>query len=28
MTREPQRLFLRYALTHPHALFLMLRSLR
>ena len=28
MTREPQRLFLRYALTNPHALFLMLRGLR
>jgi N-acetylglucosaminyldiphosphoundecaprenol N-acetyl-beta-D-mannosaminyltransferase len=28
MAREPQRLFLRYALTNPHALFLMLRGLR
>jgi N-acetylglucosaminyldiphosphoundecaprenol N-acetyl-beta-D-mannosaminyltransferase len=28
MLREPQRLFLRYALTNPHALFLMLRGLR
>ena len=28
MAREPRRLFLRYALTNPHALFLMLRGLR
>jgi N-acetylglucosaminyldiphosphoundecaprenol N-acetyl-beta-D-mannosaminyltransferase len=28
MAREPRRLFLRYALTNPHALLLMLRSLR
>ncbi|WP_158815570.1 WecB/TagA/CpsF family glycosyltransferase [Methylocapsa sp. S129] len=28
MAREPGRLFLRYALTNPHALFLMLRGLR
>ena len=28
MTQEPRRLFLRYALTNPHALFLMIRGLR
>jgi exopolysaccharide biosynthesis WecB/TagA/CpsF family protein len=28
MAREPRRLFLRYALTNPHAIFLMLRGLR
>lgn len=28
MAREPGRLFLRYALTNPHALFLMVRGLR
>jgi exopolysaccharide biosynthesis WecB/TagA/CpsF family protein len=28
LAREPRRLFVRYALTNPHALFLMLRSLR
>ena len=28
MAVEPQRLFVRYALTNPHALYLMIRSLR
>ena len=28
MAREPRRLFLRYALTNPHALYVMIRSLR
>jgi N-acetylglucosaminyldiphosphoundecaprenol N-acetyl-beta-D-mannosaminyltransferase len=28
MAHEPRRLFLRYALTNPHALYLMIRSLR
>jgi len=28
MSREPQRLFLRYLVTNPHALFLMVRTLR